>query len=260
MNKRKTRDGNSVFYGTFSLAGNSSNNVNHEAPVVNEGRAIDAVVTEEGVQHVARIFDSYPRLAAFARRPSVWWIVGFSTVFVFLIFYLVFRFNIHKREYGGGVVDTDVASTGKREEPPPQWVSPAAVVLVRNFTDDQSGFSSGRKETFLAELVLSTKKLMDTMATPCATPWLETTSRQHVAHTPTVYNNLLMLKGSDTPLFNVNIEWLSDDYALITNLPFNYKDITKTSRVYSEKLVVSHSRGTHTSRSADEAFCIQELY
>ena len=218
------------------------------------------LITDEGEQYVQTVDDSAPvaahRIFSSYPRRSVIWSVSLAIIMVFLITYLVFDFNIHRKIVSGG---KEMSPDAKKVQQVP--VSPFELVEVRDFTEvDITGFSSGRKESFISDVVAENIKHMLALNIPCATPWIVMTYGQRPRTAPVSFNNVLSLKGMDMPLLNVKIESREGGTTLVSAIPFNYKDITRTSRVYYNQVTISHSKGKYTTTTADEAFCLQELY
>lgn len=206
-------------------------------------------ILSKSQQVLGRVFDAYPFMS---KRPFLW-SLACGMFLVFIVFYSFAR------------VAPDIK---KPHPPPPAPVKPTIVHLdelyeIRNFTADQlSGFKSGRVESLLIELADENRQLMARANTVCATPWLKFALQAGVERTAGhVFNNILTLASHPDSLLNVFI--VSHDNTattLVSDIPFNIKDTTRHSRVYYDKITVSHTKGLYTTKDKYEAFCIQELY
>lgn len=147
-------------------------------------------------------------------------------------------------------------------------LTPKEATNILALTDDQlQGMTSGRLDAVRFEYITSTRALMARAGTACATPWLaaalpfptaDTSSPIPFADTRsiTTYPNILAL-ADNINLYNAEIAALGPDLALIV-IPYRFQSERHT-RTYATSLTVRHSAGLYTSRSAAEAFCIQEL-
>jgi len=99
---------------------------------------------------------------------------------------------------------------------------------------------------------------MENKNLPCATPWIDFATES----TQSFYN-MLIVKGSDEPTMFVNVHDIvfnkDQGSSLTTKVSILYKS-NKKSRHYFNELTFKHSEGTYTTKTMEEAFCIQELY
>lgn len=121
-----------------------------------------------------------------------------------------------------------------------------------------AGMESGRIAMSIYQYKQENVNLMDTMGFACATPWLAMLSDSS-GNAKTSYPNMLSLASDrDTLFLNVKITEMSVDKSLVI-MPFKFKSEINT-HLYSNQIKFTHYRGSHVTRTKDEAFCMQELY
>jgi hypothetical protein len=205
-----------------------------------------------GEQLATRLFTAYP----FVFKRSFMWAIGACLFMFFLVVYLYIDMSpdIKKKHDQKELLHTNVVQK--------TIIHLDELYEIYNFTTDQlNGFKSGRIEPFIMEMTDENRSLMQKLNSPCAAPWLKFALFKPEEYT-TGHDvvNILTLASQPESLLNVFVVSHGSDTTLVSNIPFNIKDITRRSRVYYDTVTVSHTRGLYTTKDKYEAFCIQELY
>ena len=147
--------------------------------------------------------------------------------------------------------------------PKPEWRPPGEMVRVVDFSEDElTGVASGRMHELVFVISDSVRGAMGRLGTVCGTPWLEHASvggdAPPMPESAVTLRNMLVVRGERAPMLNPRIVDAAGEKMLLATAPFRYQH-ERASRAYAKIVTVAHHGGTYTSRTPDEAFCIQEL-